>query len=222
MSTRSQTGDAVEILHRRYVKGDAKREASLEAERANAEVARLIRDLREDAGLSQQELADLVGTTQSVISRLEDADYEGHSLTMLTRIAKALKQKVAVVMNADSPEVGTLQYAFRLFLRNLRRERGLTVEELARQLDLDRDEVVAMERNYAYRPSPLTVQKLSIFYDLPEKNVATLAGAFRVSEGVTEYAARYVAKSESVPKLSKEEKKALDEFAGFLKSQKNG
>lgn len=31
-----------------------------------------------------------MGTTQSVISRLEDADYEGHSLAMLQRIAEAL------------------------------------------------------------------------------------------------------------------------------------
>jgi ribosome-binding protein aMBF1 (putative translation factor) len=42
------------------------------------------------AGLSQKQLAELVGTTQSVISRLEDADYTGHSLDMLSRIAAAL------------------------------------------------------------------------------------------------------------------------------------
>ena len=96
MSARRKTQDAVEILHRRYIKGDAKREASLEAERANAEVARLICDLREDAGLSQTELAELVGTTQSVISRLEDADYDGHSLNMLARIARALGHRVCI------------------------------------------------------------------------------------------------------------------------------
>ena len=35
----------------------------------------------------QKKLAKLVGTTQSVIARLEDADYQGHSLNMLGRIA---------------------------------------------------------------------------------------------------------------------------------------
>ena len=64
----------------------------------NAEVARTIYELREQAGLSQKELADRVETTQSVISRLEDADYDGHSLSMLNRIAKALNQQVQVVM----------------------------------------------------------------------------------------------------------------------------
>jgi hypothetical protein len=41
-------------------------------------------------------LADLVGTTASAICRLEDADYEGHSLAMLNRIAAALKQRVEI------------------------------------------------------------------------------------------------------------------------------
>ena len=37
-------------------------------------------------------------TTQSVISRLEDADYDGHSLSMLNRIAKALNRQVQIQM----------------------------------------------------------------------------------------------------------------------------
>ena len=98
MERRKQTASAVKILHRRYIKGDAKREASLQDERVNAQVARLIHDHRADAGLTQKELAELVGTTQSVISRLEDADYQGHSLSMLSRIAGALNQRLAVLM----------------------------------------------------------------------------------------------------------------------------
>jgi len=41
-------------------------------------------------------LAELVGTTQSVIARLEDADYEGHSLSMLQRIATAVNKRLEV------------------------------------------------------------------------------------------------------------------------------
>lgn len=98
MARKKGTTDAVEILHRRYVKGDPAREAALEDERLNARVARMIHDLRTEAGLSQEKLAELVGTTQSVISRLEEADYEGHSLSMLNRIAKALNRKLTVAM----------------------------------------------------------------------------------------------------------------------------
>jgi len=93
---RKPTSDAVEILHRRYYAGRPDRLAALEEERANAEVARTICELRKKAGLTQSELAKLVGTTASVISRLEDADYEGHSLSMLRRIAGALDKRVEI------------------------------------------------------------------------------------------------------------------------------
>ena len=56
------------------------------------------------AGLTQAELADLIGTQQPVISQLENADYEGHSLTMLERIAEALKMKVELrLVPEDTP-----------------------------------------------------------------------------------------------------------------------
>ncbi len=59
-------------------------------------MARKIYQIRSQAGLSQRQLAELVGTTASVISRLEDADYEGHSLPMLRRIAAALDRRVEI------------------------------------------------------------------------------------------------------------------------------
>jgi len=93
---RKPTTDAVEILHRRYFKGRPERLAELQEERANAEVSRMVYRLRRRSGLTQQQLAKLVGTTPSVISRLEDADYEGHSLSMLRRIAAALDKRVEI------------------------------------------------------------------------------------------------------------------------------
>ena len=93
MAKKEKTQDAVSILHKRYVKDDPERKAALQEERVNAEVAQLIHDMRTAAGLSQQQLAELIDTTQSVISRLEDANYEGRSLSVLDRIAMALNQK---------------------------------------------------------------------------------------------------------------------------------
>ena len=74
MAKNKKTTDAVEILHRRYVEGKPEMMALLEEERANADVAQKIYNLRTDAGLSQRQLATLVGTTASVICRLENAD----------------------------------------------------------------------------------------------------------------------------------------------------
>lgn len=62
----------------------------------NAFVAQLIYDARIEAGLTQAQLAKLIETRQSVISRLEDADYDGHSLTMLNRIANVLGKRLVV------------------------------------------------------------------------------------------------------------------------------
>jgi DNA-binding XRE family transcriptional regulator len=90
------TSDAVKILHRRYYVGRPSRIAELAEARAEDELARRLYELREKAGLTQERLAKLVGTTPSVISRLEDSDYEGHSLTMLKRIAHALDKRVEI------------------------------------------------------------------------------------------------------------------------------
>ncbi len=53
------------------------------------DLALLVREMREDAGMTQAELAKKIATTQSVIARLEDAEYTAHSLSMLERIAAA-------------------------------------------------------------------------------------------------------------------------------------
>lgn len=90
------TTDATRILHRKYYVGNRKRIADLEEARAGAEVARKIYELRTRAGLTQKELADLVGTTASVICRLEDDDYRGHSLSMLRRVAAAVGKRVQI------------------------------------------------------------------------------------------------------------------------------
>jgi len=69
------------------------------------EASRLIRRLRQEAELTQRELAERLGTTQSVISRLESDDYEGHSLSMLYRVGAALNRKIAVTATGEGARV---------------------------------------------------------------------------------------------------------------------
>jgi ribosome-binding protein aMBF1 (putative translation factor) len=87
---------ALQALYDRFVGDDPEQVASYEKAKANAEVAGAIFTLRTEAGLSQRALAERVGTTASVICRLEDADYEGHSLSMLRRVAAALGRQVVI------------------------------------------------------------------------------------------------------------------------------
>ena len=89
----AKTRNALKILER--VTGASESiKAGIAQAKINLEVAQIIYDARTKAGLSQSELATLIGSRQPVIARLEDADYEGHSLTMLRRIAAALDQRL--------------------------------------------------------------------------------------------------------------------------------
>jgi ribosome-binding protein aMBF1 (putative translation factor) len=91
----AKTKDALQIINHMTGK-DQELQRLIEEEAVNAQVAALIYQARLKAGLTQQQLANLVGTKQPVIARLEDAEYEGHSLTMLQRIAKALNQTLDI------------------------------------------------------------------------------------------------------------------------------
>ena len=86
----------MQFLYDRYVGTDPERAEAYEQEVLNATIARRIFDLRTKAGLSQRDLAARVGTSASAICRLEDADYEGHSLSLLKRIAEALGTRVEI------------------------------------------------------------------------------------------------------------------------------
>ena len=96
MTKKRTTSNLLEIIHHRNYEGKPDRLADLEEARQSFLIARTIYKLRTKAKLTQRELAVLVGTSTSVISRLEDDDYEGHSLSMLRRIARALNRRLDV------------------------------------------------------------------------------------------------------------------------------
>lgn len=75
------------------------------------DVSLQITRLREQAGLSQAELAERLETSQQQISRLESPAYEGHSLSMLRRLAAALGARVRVTLEptTSSKAVATVR-----------------------------------------------------------------------------------------------------------------
>jgi transcriptional regulator with XRE-family HTH domain len=74
------------------------------------DVALQIAALRQQAGLSQKDLAKLLKTSQQQVSRMESPDYEGHSLSMLRRVAGALHAHVRVVFEPEK-EGGAMRVA---------------------------------------------------------------------------------------------------------------
>jgi ribosome-binding protein aMBF1 (putative translation factor) len=87
--------DALDILAS-WIKDDPAMRQIIAEERSNASIARQIYELRTARGLTQHELAELIGTKQPVIARLENAAYVRYSLATLTRIGEALDCDLSV------------------------------------------------------------------------------------------------------------------------------
>lgn len=103
----AKTNDALKILQQMTAE-DPEMEEMLKEASLNAELAQLLYQARTQAGLTQQQLADRIGTKQSVIARLEDAEYEGHSLSMLQKIARALDQRLEIHLISIVPEQSSI------------------------------------------------------------------------------------------------------------------
>ena len=89
------TTDAVKILRYR-LKDDKELAMLVEEERKRLSLAERIRDTRKKTGLSQKELATLIGTTQSAIARLESGEYERLSISTLLKVSLALNCRLRV------------------------------------------------------------------------------------------------------------------------------
>ncbi len=71
------------------------------------DVALQLADLRQKSGLSQKDLARILKTSQQQISRLESPSYEGHSLSTLRRVARALHARIRIVFEPEKKPAGT-------------------------------------------------------------------------------------------------------------------
>ncbi|MCM2272934.1 MAG: helix-turn-helix domain-containing protein [candidate division Zixibacteria bacterium] len=98
---KKKTSDTMAILKHKYYRAKPERASALEQEPLNAGIARKIYALRTRSGLTQAQLANKIGTTASVISRLEGSDYDGHSLNILRRIASVMGMTLEVRFRAN-------------------------------------------------------------------------------------------------------------------------
>ena len=92
-----------ELRNRRLAEmSDAERadfDEAYDATRLALDVGEQIRDAREEAGLSQRELAAKMGTSQAAVARLESGGV-GATLTTLHRVAAALGRRITVELSA--------------------------------------------------------------------------------------------------------------------------
>jgi transcriptional regulator with XRE-family HTH domain len=116
----------------------------------------------------------------------------------------------------DEPAV-----AFGRFVRLMRRSRGLSIEKLADDADVDIGELVSIEDDPHFKPEVRTVYQLSIVFDVQRANLLQIAGLTQPkNERIYEEAVRFAARSEPVVALTREEQEALETFVAVLSERK--
>jgi len=118
------------------------------------------------------------------------------------------------------PEEFVELHAFGGLIQFLRRDRMLSIEQLASRAQIDPLEILTIERDAKYLPKPRTVHQLAQFFKLPERPLLKLSNVTTDhSEKLRDAAVRFAANSTKVMELSREERAALSEFVDFLSSQ---
>ena len=87
-------------------RSDPRFDAEFEAADLAWDIALQLAALRQSRGLTQKQVADLLGTKQQAVARLEDPAYTGHSLSMVRRYAEALGANldVSIVLAESAAE----------------------------------------------------------------------------------------------------------------------
>jgi transcriptional regulator with XRE-family HTH domain len=119
-------------------------------------------------------------------------------------------------VSAEEPSV-----AFGRFVRLMRRNRGLSIEKLAQDIDIDIAELVAIEDDTRHKPQIRTVYQLANFFDLPRPSLMQIAGLVVAQDNrLVNEAVRFAARSDPIAALSPEERAALDAFVAVLSERK--
>lgn len=108
--------------------------------------------------------------------------------------------------------------AFGTLVRLERRNSKLSVADLAKELDIEEDELREIEHDPQYQARPRTILEIAKYFKLPPKTVMKLAGAAASNdERFTEKAMKFAAHSDDIGTLNEEEKQLLRSFVEFLR-----
>ena len=140
----------------------------------------------------------------------------GPFINVLESIGMFLPPDVAPV---EAPSTRVVE-AFGVLIRQFRRQRQWTVEELARRTRVDAEDLRQIERHPNVRPRPRIVHQLSEVMGVPERALLKLSGATVTrDQRFEEEAMRFAAKSDDMSKLSREEQRVLNDYVKYLIKQ---
>ena len=151
---------------------------------------------------------------------LKMAQLEGDSeigAGLLASDASFTDEATPVVTDRDP----TTSLAFGRFVRLMRRQRGVNIERLADEADVDVADLLEIESNPRYQPEPRTAYQLARYFDVSSSNLMQVAGLTKPKDLRLQHeAVRFAARSEPTSELTSEEGAALDAFVAVLsKSQ---
>ena len=110
--------------------------------------------------------------------------------------------------------------AFGTLIELLRRDRQLTIEHLASEARVELSELVNIEFDPKYVPSPRCVYQLASYFEIPQRSLLKLSNVTTVhSDKLRDAAVRFAANASNISQLSREERVALTDFVAFLSSQ---
>ena len=124
-----------------------------------------------------------------------------------------------VIPGAAGDEEGS-NVAFGRFVRLMRRQRGITLERLADDADVDMADLVEIESNPHHKPELRTAYQLANYFKVPRSGFLQVAGLTAAKDTrLFDEAVRFAARSETTAALTSEESAALEAFVAVLSEQ---
>lgn len=139
------------------------------------------------------------------------AAFEGNSTIVAGSRAKTL------LLREEAEAVQTPIIAFGKLVQYLRRDRQLSIAELAKVADVESVDLKGIEQNPLYKVEPRTVHQLASFFGVPKKKMFQLSGLTAANDThLVSEALRFAASADPSAELSQEEKAALRVFIAVL------
>jgi|GEM_PF-3134503 len=175
------------------------------------------RQIVDDATL-RDTLAEIVLETskEELIEALGEAEFEAEAKRGRELIDRVLRESgvVPLPMSSDLE----FHHGLGAMLKLLKRREGLSSAELSARAEIDEEELRRIELDPSFEPSPRAIYRLERFFGLPSRSIAILAGAVKVEDETSfrREVVQFAAKSASMGKLTKEEKRHLSQFVKLL------
>lgn len=102
-TSKQTTSDGLEILDRLFGADDPNWERDVRRARSEIAVGQQIYALRKKRGLTQAQLAKMANTSVPAISRIENANYDGHSLKVLRKLVQLMDGQLRISIEGNEP-----------------------------------------------------------------------------------------------------------------------